>query len=445
MRSPWFWAAMIVAVVAASCGRSESEAPKSEEKSELAEGAMCAEHGVLEAICTKCNPKLIPVFKAKGDWCEEHGFPMSVCPVHHPERGGKPAANVGKDAAPADGTKVRLQNKETEKRAGIETAKAEARAGGARLEVVARISYDARKRAEINARAVGVVKKLHVDVGDRVAATAPLALIESATVGADRARVTAAASRVRVAQETLRREQALAAKGISPKKDVLAAEQELDAAKAEQAAAQAAVGVVGGGGASSYVLRAPLAGTVTARRVSIGHMVDLEESLFEIVDVSGMWAELDVPEAELALVLAGQEATVTLEGLPGKTFRGRITYVAPAIDPETRTARARVALSNPDGALRANMFGHAAIELGAARTSVMIPRAAVQRVEDVEIAFVALAPGEYETRRIKTGALSGESVEVVEGIKEGEPVVTTGSFLLKTETLKGSIGAGCCE
>lgn len=445
MRGTWRLAVVTTAVLAAACGRSDSEAPKAEAKSEAAEGAMCAEHGVLEAICTQCNPKLIPVFKAKGDWCEEHGFPMSVCPVHHPERGGKPAGNVTTDTAPADGTKVRLKKKETAELAGIETAKAEARAGGARLEVVARISYDARKRAEVNARAVGVVKQLHVDVGDRVAANAPLALIESATVGADRARVSAAASRVRVAEETLRREQALFAKGISPKKDVLAAEQELDAAKAELAAAHAAVGIVGGGGASSYVLRAPLAGTVTARRVSIGHMVDLEDALFEIVDVSSMWAELDVPEFELGLVQPGQGASVTLDGLSGKTFRGRIAYVAPSLDPDTRTARARVALPNPDGALRANMFGRAAIELGAARTSVMIPREAVQRVENVEIAFVALAPGEYETRRIKTGAVDGDAVEVIDGIHVGEPVVTAGSFLLKTETLKGSIGAGCCE
>ena len=406
---------------------------------------MCAEHGVLEAICTKCNPKLIPVFKAKGDWCEEHGFPMSVCPVHHPERGGKPATSVGKDAAPADGTKVRLKTKETAKLAGIETAKAELRPGGARLEVVARITYDARKRAEVNARAVGVVKTLHVDVGDRVAVNAPLAQIESAAVGADRARVSAAASRVRAADETLRREQALFAKGISPRKDVLAAEQELATAKAEQAGAQAAVGVVGGGGASSYVLRAPLAGTVTERRVSIGHMVDLEGALFEIVDVSSMWAELDVPEQDLPVVQPGQEVSVVVEGLPGKTFRGKIAYVAPSIDAATRTSRARVALENPQGALRANMFGRASIELGVARASVVIPREAVQRVDNVELAFVALAAGEYETRRIKTGAVDGDAVEVVSGVKEGELVVTAGSFLLKTETLKGSIGAGCCE
>ena len=171
----------------------------------------------------------------------------------------------------------------------------------------------------------------------------------------------------------------------------------------------------------------------------------MNENLFEIVDVSSMWAELDIPEADLGLVKAEQEVTITVDGVKGTSFRGRVTYVAPALDPQTRTARARVSLENPDGHLRANMFGRAAISLGATRTSVMIPREAVQRVDSVELAFVALAPGEYEARRIKTGAVDGDAIGVLEGVKEGEPVVTTGSFLLKTETLKGSIGAGCCE
>src|SRR5262245_32430681 len=68
--------------------------------------AFCKEHGVAEAVCTKCNPALIPVFKAKGDWCEEHGFPESFCPICHPERGGKPAVALAGDDGPADGTKV---------------------------------------------------------------------------------------------------------------------------------------------------------------------------------------------------------------------------------------------------------------------------------------------------------------------------------------------------
>lgn len=192
-----------LAILASGCGddkRARAGAAAGSGPAGAVAGAMCAEHGVPEAICTKCNPKLIPVFKAKGDWCEEHGFPESVCPICHPERGGQPTVAGPGDDAPADGTKVRMKSADAARIAGITTARPEARVGGARLEVVATIGYDARKRAEINARAPGVVRTLHVDVGDQVVAGAPLATIDSAAVGGERSRLAAAASRLRIAE-----------------------------------------------------------------------------------------------------------------------------------------------------------------------------------------------------------------------------------------------------
>jgi cobalt-zinc-cadmium efflux system membrane fusion protein len=104
-----------------------------------------------------------------------------------------------------------------------------------------------------------------------------------------------------------------------------------------------------------------------------------------------------------------------------------------------------VPLVNDDGMLRANMFAQARIAAGAARTSVMVPRAAVQRAKSVQLIFVRVSENEYEARRVQIGAADADHMEVLKGIRPGEEVVTTGSFLLKTETLKDSIGAGCCE
>ncbi len=410
------------------------------------DGAMCAEHGVPEAICTKCNPKLIPVFKAKGDWCEEHGFPESVCPICHPERGGQPTVAGPGDDAPADGTKVRMKSADAARIAGITTARPEARAGGARLEVVATIGYDARKRAELNARAPGVVRTLHVDVGDQVVAGAPLATIDSAAVGGERSRLAAATSRLRIAETNHTRAQTMHAQGTVAETELLAALQELEAARAERAAAAAATGMVGGGtSGSGYVLRSPLAGTVTARRATVGHLVDVAEILFDVVDVSGMRADLEIPEGDLAVVRIGSEVTLAVDGLGARAFTGRIDYIAPEIARDTRTAKARVLLANPDGALRANMFARAQIALGDARPSVMVPQAAIQKVGAVALAFVATAPGEYEARRVTLGRTDGALIEVLTGITLDDAVVTVGSFLLKTETLRGAIGAGCCE
>lgn len=408
---------------------------------------MCEEHGVLEALCTKCNPKLATIFQAKGDWCKEHGFPESICPTCHPERGGKPAADVSADKAPADGTKVRFKKEGTAKAAGIETAKAVVRSGAGGLVAPVRLAYDATKLAHVNARAPGVVLAVKVDVGSRVKKGDALVVIDSPEVGASRARLEAARTRVETTRKNYERTKALADEGIAAQKSALAAKQELAEAEGEYAAHVAALSVLGPGGrgAGAYTLRAPLSGVVTERRATTGELVHPEEVLFEIVDTSSIWAEIDVPEPELALLAQGQKATIEFDALAGKTFSGSVDYIAPAVDPHTRTAKARVSLENPGGVLRAKMFGEARVEVGPSRQAVMVPRAAIQRVKEAQIAFVRISEEEYETRRIETGALEGDLVEVKKGLKAGEEVVTTGSFLLKTETLKDSIGAGCCE
>ena len=200
---------LVLLMLAPACGSQETSSKKEAASTgAVSEGALC-DHGVLEAICTKHNPKLITIFKSKGDYCEEHGFPMSVCPVHHPERGGRPAADVAADKAPPDGTKVRLKTPEAARLAGIKTVKAEKRPGGARLEALASITYDASKWAQVNARAAGVVREVKVDVGTMVKAGTPIAVIESASVGADRSRMRASGSRVAVAEANYKREKEL--------------------------------------------------------------------------------------------------------------------------------------------------------------------------------------------------------------------------------------------
>jgi len=408
---------------------------------------MCAEHGVLEALCTKCHPKLIPIFQTKGDWCAEHGFPESICPIHHPERGGRPAIDVAVDEAPADGTMIRFKTLQTAREAGLEVASAVHGADSGGVEATATIVADASKMALVNASAAGVVRAIRADLGSRVSRGSPLAVIESASVGESRSRLQAARARAQLTEATYRREKELQEKGISAAKDVQAAEQEWESAKAEVAAASSALGMVGtGGGASgTYTLRAPIAGTVTRRTATVGTMVDLEKPLFEIVDTSSLWAEIDVPEREAPRVRMGQRVVLRLDGLGGREFSGRLSYIAPVVDPQTRTVKARAAITNHDGALRANMYAKARIFTAAGTSAVLVPRAAVQEAKGVNLVFVRLAEDQYEARRVSVASATGDLVSVNGGVQAGEVVVTTGSFLLKTETMKEGIGAGCCD
>lgn len=413
-----------------------------------AEAVMCAEHGVPEAFCTKCHPELIAAFQAKGDWCAEHGFPESVCPICNP---GKAAGSAGAEAkegeAPADGTKVMFKTYDTARLAGLSTVAALQGTGDSALTVTATIAYDASRVAHVNARSPGVVHAVRADVGTKVARGAALAVIESAGVGADQSRLQAAQSHVQVSEKNLSRATKLHDEGIVPEVDVLEARRESDEARADLESARSALRMVGGttDGASLYTLSSPIAGVVTSREVAVGRMVDTEDTLFEIVDVSTVWAEVDIPETEAAGIPVNAPVTLTLEGLGDRTFSGVLTYIAPDIDARTRTARGRIQLANPDGALRVHMFGRARIARVRGGAGVLVPRAAVQRAHDVRLVFVRLSEQVYEARRVTPGAAEGDLVTVTGRIKPGDRVVTDGSFLLKTETLKGSIGAGCCD
>lgn len=424
------------------------QGPAGQNEAAQAEG-ICKEHGVLEALCTRCNPKLAAVFQAKGDWCEEHGFPESVCPKCHPERGGRPAVDVASDEAPADGTKVRLKTGDTARLAGIETVRAVPGRGVSGIVAPAVIAYDSSRVAQVNARSPGVVKRLQAEVGAWVREGESLAVIESASLSADQSRLDAVRSRVRMAEVNYRREEELERKGISSRKEVSAAEQELEEAKAGSEALAASLGVVGAdpGSRGRYVVTAPMSGVVTQRNVSPGRFVDSHETLFEIIDISSMWAEVAVPEEALGSVRIGGPVVITVSGMEGREFRGTIAQLASFIDPQTRTAKARVRLANPNGLLRANMYGQARIAAGGSRSSAAVPRGAIQRAKTAQVAFVRLSPSEYETRRVQVAPSRGDDglVEVASGIVPGEEVVVAGSFFLKTETLKGSIGAGCCD
>ena len=307
-----------------------------------AEAVMCAEHGVPEAFCTKCHPELIAGFQAKGDWCAEHGFPESVCPICNPGKfAGSAGAQTAEGEAPADGTKVMFKTYDTARLAGLSTVAALQGTGDSALTVTATIAYDASRVARVNARSPGVVHAVRADVGAKVARGAALAVIESAGVGADQSRLQAAQSHVQVSEKNLSRATKLHDEGIVPEVDVLEARRESDEARADLDSARSALRMVGGttDGNSLYTLSSPIAGVVTSREVAVGRMVDTEDTLFEIGDVSTVWAEVDIPETEAAGIPVNAPVTLTLEGLGDRTFSGILTYIAPEIDARTRTAR----------------------------------------------------------------------------------------------------------
>lgn len=409
-------------------------------------GEMCSSHGVLAAVCTRCNPKLIPVFKAKNDWCEEHQLPESFCPQCHPERNGAPAGDLEAERAPADGLRIKLASPAVAAMSGIEVEPVREESDQPAVTGFVRLSWDPSRVAVVNPRSAGVIRSLEATTGDRVDQGAILASIESAVVGQDRSRLESAGTRLRVARAGLDRQRKLLQTGVGIPREILASEQEVASAQAEVDAVRAALKITGESsvdGLSS--LRSPITGIVTRRTASLSQMVDSEHELFEIVDGSELIAEIEIQETDVTRVQTCQMVEIRFPGLSDRSFTGKLASLSPSIDPRTRTVTGRLTLPNPDGSLRANMYGEARIFVGSSRRSFLLPRPALQRVEDVWLAFVRIAPDEYETRRLTLGETGPDRVHVLTGLEAGEEVVTTGSFLMKTETLKGSIGAGCCE
>jgi membrane fusion protein, heavy metal efflux system len=440
--------ALLLAVLSCSSNIPEEIETRTAEASVT---AIC-EHEIQEAICTKCNPALIPVFRAKGNFCEEHGFPESACPICHPEMKGQllvqtPTKKAEGAAPPEDGTKVRFKTKDTARLAGILTVQASEHPNNALLSTTATISYDATKYAQINARAAGVIRELKVDIGSMITAKDALAVIQSASVGSDRFKAKGAAAALASAKENYRRIKELVEQGLAAQKDLLAAQASIDAAQAEYSSSTAALGEIDKGAnvVGGYSLTSPISGIVVQRNATLGKFVNTEEILFEVADTSSMWVELDIPELDVHQISVNQEIAVSVDGLPGRQFQGKISYLSPSVDKQTRTVKARASLENPEGTLRANMFATALI-LGEQRSAVMIPRAAVQNARGVNLVFIKLAVDVYEARYVSLfpDDGSGDLIGVSKGVKSGEDVVTDGSFLLKTETLKESIGAGCC-
>ncbi len=402
----------------------------------------CGEHRVPESKCTKCNPKLAAQYEKSGDWCGAHGFPKSVCPVCNPQ---SPPVGAPGSGGIIPGTKIRFRSAEVEKTAGIETVQARRASVGSGVSCTARIDYDRNKLADIRALVPGVVRKLRVDLGQSVKKGAALFVLESTQVGELHSRVPGLEQRVRTARANQKRKNQLVADGLLAQRELEIAQQESASAESDLASARSGLRLAGASGGGSYVLTAPLAGTLVRRPAVVGAYATAETSLGTVADTSTMWALFDVPEASASAVLVGQSVTITFDGAGDVDRRGEITWVGSEVDPKTRMVAARAEIENKSGTVRANQFARAVIETTSSTDGMMVPRSALQRFGGKTLVFVRLRAGLYEPRLVVAGRGDAQEVQITGDVKANDAVVTTGAYLLKTELSPESIGAGCCD
>jgi cobalt-zinc-cadmium efflux system membrane fusion protein len=404
----------------------------------------CAGHGLPESKCTKCNPELVAGFRAVGDWCDEHGFPESACPICSPQE--SPADPQSETVVP--GTRIRFRSPEIERASGIETEQARPAELEVGVECTARIEFDRNRLADIRASVPGVVREVRVDLGERVDAGSALFVLESAEVAELQGRLPAARERLEAARANHARQLELREPKIASARQVEQARAELETAEAELRSLESGLRIAGATGNDAggrFLVRSPIAGTVVRRPATIGTFATSDVSLATIADTSRMWALLEVREADSGWLRIGQSVAVHVETLAGHEFSGQITWIASEVDRKTRTVAARAEVANPDGLLRAEQFARASVEVGESADALAVPRRAVQRVGEESVVFVRTGEGVYEPRVVSLGRSDLRVVEIRGAVRNGDPVVTEGAFLLKTELSRESIGAGCCE
>jgi RND family efflux transporter MFP subunit len=191
------------------------------------------------------------------------------------------------------------------------------------------------------------------------------------------------------------------------------------------------------GGQAKKTLRinAPRDGIVVEKMVVEGQMVEAGMKLYRLADLGTVWVQSQIYEQDLPLVRLGQEATVSLAYLPDRKFRGRVTYVYPTVDDKTRTAKVRMEFHNPGYFLKPGMFATVELTADLSPSAVLVPDSAVLRSGENNTVFVALEGGKFEPRMVALGLhAEGNLYQVLSGLSEGERIVTSGQFMLDSES-----------
>lgn len=312
------------------------------------------------------------------------------------------------------------------------------------------------RTARIGSRVHGRIAAVLVNEGDRVAANAPLARVDSPELGQAKADFLAALAAEDLAAANAAREERLYRERISSEREWRSAAAEATRTRVGREAAEARLHALGMDDAgladlmderhydATFDVRTPLAGEVVERRATVGEAVAPADRLFTVMDLRVVWARLEVFDDALADLAVGQSVRLTSRAFPGRTFAGRVDNIGAVVDPASRAVQVRVVVPNPDGRLRPGMFAEAAIErpLAADSSRLIVPAAAVQEDGGERIVFVAANDTTFERRVILTGASGPDWLEVRSGLAAGDRIVVRGAFVLKAESRKGELGEG---
>jgi len=330
-------------------------------------------------------------------------------------------------------------------RAGIKTVETAAGTTTTELRLPGIVQPHAYRQVAVTSLVSGRVTQVHVELGARVAAQQPLATIYSPELADAQTAFIAAQADQTAHEQRVTRTQRLTAIGAATR-------EELEMHEAERARVNAAVEIARARlvllgipeertqrltGPQDVVttidVRAPFAGVVTQRSANIGLNIDLSTPLFTIVDLSTVWVIADLYERDFSRVRVGSPARITSAPYPDLALRGRVSYIDPQVQVETRTAKLRVEVPNPGAQLRLGMYVDVHAGEASERRGVLVPKAAVQIVGSDTVVYVQEERGRFVERKVQVGDTTGDHVLVLSGLAPGDAVATDGVFFLRAE------------
>jgi cobalt-zinc-cadmium efflux system membrane fusion protein len=333
---------------------------------------------------------------------------------------------------------------EAVERAGIVVAQVERRALGGGVAIPAEVQFEPSSTAHVGPLVPGRITKVNVALGDRVKRGQVLGVVASSDVSNARARLDQANARLAAAQSTLKRQQQLSSEGIGAQRSLIEAEAQVGELSAEVAGLKRQLSVFGSGSAGELALTSPIEGVVVALHATLGETASPESAPFIVTDPTKVWVRGNVPELELARVQLGSAALVRLHAFADLAMTGIITYVAPALDEQTRSLPVRVSLQTPDPRLRSGLFGSIELVGGKADERVLVvPTDAVATLDGQTIVFVpGDEPHSFVPTAVSLGRRAGNLFEVRQGLQEGARIAVSGAFTLKSALRSSELSEG---
>ena len=306
--------------------------------------------------------------------------------------------------------------------------------------------------AEVTTLVRGRVADVHADLGQQVKAGDLLALLYSGELGMAQSAYLKAVARLYVAEQSYERAKMLLEEKVIGLAESQRRKGEMLSIRAEKREArdrlvlygmsEKQIGQLDGDHSiRSFVsIVAPFDGRVIARNLTKGEVVETTEKLFVVADLSEVWVHANIPEKDIPYIRTdptpeGQAVEVLVNAYPNQVFHGKITYVGDVLDVATRTMNLRLELPNPDKKLKPEMFATIRVYSDPEPNVLVVAEASVQRDREKKFVFVQREPSLFEAREVKLGDSNGREVKVLDGLREGESVVTKGAFVLKSELL----------